>query len=115
MGENGILWEYRTLLIKAKINMQEMRLELEPNRLRISMATELISEMRRFALDTANAACYNSTVIRRESLIKVTWKRYSNDTVPQERVFEQYSAAERFFWFLHKQSWAASPALTVEG
>ena len=79
------------------------------------MTSKLIQNKPRKGLDNTLIACYNSIVIRRESLIKVTWKRYSNDTVPQERVFEQYSAAERFFWFLHKQSWAASPALTVEG
>ena len=51
MGVYGISWEYRTLLIKANLNVQEMRLEPEPNRLRISMASEFISEMHRFALD----------------------------------------------------------------
>jgi len=42
--------------------MQEVRLELEPNRLRITMASELITEMQRNALDSTSCNCYNSIV-----------------------------------------------------
>jgi len=71
--------------------------------------------MCRLALDTADAACYNSIVIRRESLIKVTWKRYRNDTEPKEKFFERYLDAKVFFMFLQTVKWASSPTLTDIG
>jgi len=69
--------------------------------------------MCRLALDTADAACYNSIVIRRESLIKVTWKRYRNDTEPKEKFFDRYLDAKVFFMFLQTVKWATCPSLTV--
>ena len=46
-------------------------------------------------------------------MIKVTWKTYGK--LEKEKVFDQWNAAESFFWFLQKQQWATSSALTVEG
>ena len=69
--------------------------------------------MCRLALDNADAACYNSIVIRRESLIKVTWKRYRNDTEPKEKFFAKYLDAKVFFMFLQTVKWATCPSLTV--
>ena len=45
LGGHGNIWENRTLFKKAKINIEELRLEPEPNRLRITTPSEYISEM----------------------------------------------------------------------
>ena len=63
-------------------------------------------------LDNTLIACYNSIVIRRESLIKVTWKRYRNDTEPKEKFFDRYLDAKVFFMFLQTAKWATCPSLT---
>ena len=76
------------------------------------MTSKLIQNKPRKALDTAHVACYNSIVIRRESLIKVTWKRYRNDTEPKEKLFDRYLDAKVFFMFLQKARWATCPSLT---
>ena len=76
------------------------------------MASKLIQNKPRKGLDNADVACYNSIVIRRESLIKVTWKRYRNDTEPKEKFFDRYLDAKVFFMFLQKARWATCPSLT---
>jgi hypothetical protein len=45
-------------------------------------------------------------------LIKVTWKRYRNDTEPKEKFFDKYLDAKIFFMFLQKAKWATCPSLT---
>ena len=77
------------------------------------MTSKLIQNKLRKGLDNADVACYNSIVIRRESLIKVTWKRYRNDTEPKEKLFDRYLDAKVFFMFLQTAKWATCPSLTV--
>ena len=45
-------------------------------------------------------------------MIKVTWKRYRNDTEPKEKIFDRYLDAKVFFMFLQKARWATCPSLT---
>ena len=45
-------------------------------------------------------------------MIKVTWKRYRNDTEPKEKFFDRYLDAKVFFMFLQKAKWATCPSLT---
>jgi len=77
------------------------------------MTPKLIQNKPRKALDKLCTVCYNDSVIRRESLIKVTWKRYRNDTEPKEKLFDRYLDAKVFFMFLQKARWATCPSLTV--
>ncbi len=79
------------------------------------MTSKLIQNKPRKALDNVDVACYNSIVIRRESLIKVTWKRYRNDTEPKEKFFDRYLDAKVFFMFLQTAKWATCPTLTDIG
>ena len=76
------------------------------------MTSKLIQNKLRKGLDNILIACYNSIVIRRESLIKVTWKRYRNDTEPKEKFFDRYLDAKVFFMFLQTAKWATCPSLT---
>ena len=79
------------------------------------MTSKLIQNKPRKGLDNTLIACYNSIVIRRESLIKVTWKRYRNDTEPKEKFFDRYLDAKVFFMFLQTAKWATCPTLTDIG
>ena len=40
---------------------------------------------------------------------RVTWKTYGK--YENHRDFAEYSSANKFFWFLQKQSWARCPEL----
>jgi len=51
----------------------------------------------------------------RYKMIKVTWKRYRNDTEPKEKFFDSYLDAKVFFMFLQKAKWATCPTLTDIG
>ena len=40
---------------------------------------------------------------------RVTWKTYGK--YQKHKDFAEYSSANKFFWFLQKQSWARCPEL----
>ena len=40
---------------------------------------------------------------------RVTWKTYGK--YEKHKDFAEYSSANKFFWFLQKQSWATHPEL----
>ena len=43
---------------------------------------------------------------------RVTWKTYGySASYTKHKDFAEYSSANKFFWFLQKQSWARCPEL----